>query len=302
VINRFFKLFCVLSLICTLCVKSLQADATNQTEGLPLYYWNEQWHGRVFTNFGDYLSLKLVERIVGCPVRVYKKTPKKYEKKLLAIGSIFYFANDQDVIWGTGVSGKRLSRKDYKFNQLDVRAVRGPLTRAFLMHQFQIDCPEIYGDPALLFPYFFPEFKRKEKPSRDYIIIPHYSEEDLFPKEEWENVVFSTEPWNEVIEKILDSRFVISSSLHGIIIAEAYGIPARVLRVLENPHIEPLFKYQDYYLGTNRPNFRCATSVDEALEMGGEPPFECDLKKLYEAFPFDHWPNSSFITPEFYGK
>lgn len=280
---------------CALLGGTVQANALDQlTEGLPLYYWNEQWHGRKFVNFGDYLSLKIVERMVGRPVRVYKKAPKNREKKLLALGSLLYFANDGDVLWGTGTNAKQLNKKDYKFSHLDVRAVRGPLTRAFLMNTFQIECPEIYGDPALLFPYLFPEFKRKENPSYDYIIIPHFSEEDLFLKEEWQNVVFSTEPWDQVLDKILDSRFVISSSLHGVIVAEAYGIPARLLRITDN---EPMFKYQDYYLGTNRPFFLYASTVDEALEMGGEPPFDCDLKKLYEAFPFEYWPHSTYLNP-----
>jgi pyruvyltransferase len=273
------------------CTQITFADTQSPSEGLPLYYWNEQWHGRVFENFGDILSLKLVERIVGGPVRIYKKGQKPPEKKLLAIGSLLYFANDNDVLWGTGTNYKFTNKKDYKFSALDIRATRGPLTRQFLWDTFQIPCPEIYGDPALLVPYFFPEFKKKQDPAYDYIIIPHYSQEHLFLQEEWENVVYSTEPWNEIIEKILNSRFVISSSLHGIIVAEAYGIPARLL-ILDNE--EPLFKYYDYYLGTNRPNFQYATSIDEALEMGGEPPFECDLQKLYEAFPFEFWPNVEF--------
>lgn len=230
--------------------------------------------------------------MVGGPVRVYKKGSRIKEKKLLAIGSLLFFANDGDVLWGTGTNGKKPDKKDYKFTHLDVRAIRGPLTRAFLMNTFQIDCPEIYGDPGLLFPFLFPEFKKKENPAYDYIIIPHYSEEDQFLKDEWKNVVYTTEPWDQVVEKILDSRFVISSSLHGIIIAEAYGIPARLLKI---SHEEPMFKYQDYYLGTNRPRFQYATTVDEALEMGGEPPFECDLQKLYDAFPFDYWPNATPI-------
>jgi pyruvyltransferase len=267
------------------------ADVQGPSEGLPLYYWNEKWHGRIFENFGDIISLKLVERIVGGPVRIYKKGQKPPEKKLLAIGSLLYFANNNDVLWGTGTNGKFTNKKDFKFTSLDIRAIRGPLTRQFLWDTFQIQCPEIYGDPALLFPYFFPEFKRKDNPIFDYIIIPHYSEEDLFLKEEWDNVVYSTEPWNEILEKILNSRFVISSSLHGVILAEAYGIPARLLVVSKN---EPLFKYYDYYLGTNRPHFQYATSVDEAMEMGGESPFDCDLKKLYEAFPFEFWPNVEF--------
>ena len=90
----------------------------------------------------------------------------------------------------------------------------------------------------------------------------------------------------EVIEKITDSRFVISSPLHGLIVAEAFGIPARMLRITTH---EPLLKYQDYYYGTNRPYFQYAQSIEEAFQMGGEPPFECDLQKLYEAFPFEYW-------------
>ena len=263
-------------------------------EGLPLFYWNEKWRGRTFVNFGDYLSLKLVERITGGPLRVYTKGQTFHEKKLLASGSLFSFARDCDVVWGSGVNGKLLNKKDYKFTTLDIRCVRGPLSRAFLKEHFNIDCPPIYGDPALLIPYFFPEFKKQENPTYDYIIIPHYSEEHLFSKEEWNNVVFATDPWDEVIRKIIDSRFVISSSLHGIILAEAFHIPARLLRVTDN---EPLFKYQDYYLGTSRPFFRYATTINEALEMGGEPPFECNLKKIYEVFPFEYWEGIRFFNP-----
>jgi pyruvyltransferase len=268
---------------------SIGLSANEAQEGLPLFYWQEVWHGRKFINFGDYLSLKLVERIVGSPVRVYSKKMKVSEKKLLAIGSIMLFAADGDVIWGTGVSGKSLNPEKYKFTHLDIRSVRGPLTRKFLQDHFQIECPEIYGDPALLIPYFFPEFKRKKKPSYDYIIIPHFSEEHLFSKSDYDNVVYSTEPWDQIIEKMLDSKLVISTSLHGIIVAEAFGIPARLLKVTNN---EPLFKYYDYYLGTNRPHFLYATSVEEALEMGGEPPFKCDLERLYRAFPFEFWPKA----------
>ncbi len=251
--------------------------------GLPLYYWRQP----NFANFGDYISLKLVERIVDSSVAVYSKKPNVFQKKLLAIGSIMSFASNGDVVWGTGVNGKLLKKGAYPFQQLDIRAVRGPLTRKFLMTELGIDCPEVYGDPALLFPYFFPEMKKKKNPAYNFIIIPHYSEAHAFPKSEYNNVVYPTESWDQVIQKILDSKFVISSSLHGIIIAEAYGIPARLLRVTEN---EPIFKYIDYYMGTGRPQFKYASSVEEALFMGGEQPFICDLKKLYTSFPFEFWP------------
>lgn len=261
-------------------------------DGLPLYYWREpHW-----TNFGDYLSLMLVERIVGEPISVYKKK-KIPEKKLLAIGSILSFANDEDIIWGSGVNGKRPFKEHYLFTKLDVRAVRGPLTQNFLYENFGIEAPSIYGDPALLIPYFFPEFERKENPQYPYLIIPHYSDISFFPRSKGEDfIIYPTDPWNDVIEKILDSEFVISSSLHGVILAEAFGIPARLLRVTEK---EPLLKYQDYYYGTGRFEFKFANSIEEALLMGGEEPFNCDLEKLYHAFPFEIWPQANFKHIDF---
>lgn len=260
---------------------------------IPLYYWQSG----VFTNFGDYLSLKLLERIVNGPVQIHQKQKGSDEKKLLAVGSIISFAATGDVIWGSGINGKALALSNYKFSNLDVRAVRGPLTRYFLMHNFNIKVPEVYGDPALLIPYFFPEFKRKAKPTHEYLIIPHYSEQMLFPKELYKNVVYPTDPWDKVIEKILDSKFIISGSLHGIIIAEAFGIPARLLRITYTEHI---FKFMDYYLGTGRSgDCKFASSISEALKMGGEPPIKCDLLKLYQAFPFEFWPNATFVVPNF---
>lgn len=261
-----------------------RASSGSSALGLPLYYWRQP----NFINFGDHLSLKLVERIAGQPVRVYSRIPNYSEKKLLAIGSLLSFAVNGDVIWGTGVNGKLPTNKDYPFTTLDVRAVRGPLTRHFLRQECKVQCPDVYGDPALLFPYLFPEFKRKEHPRYEYIIIPHYTEIKYFPKSACPNVVYPTEPWDQVISKILDAKFVISSSLHGIILAEAYRIPARLLRITDN---EPIFKYNDYYAGTGRYAYRYATSIEEALILGGEKPYVCDLKKLYLAFPFEFWPN-----------
>jgi pyruvyltransferase len=263
---------------------------------LPLFYWREK-----FINFGDYLALVLLERMVQGSVRVYNKKNGRKEKTLFTIGSVLTFPSgtneeDADVIWGSGANGKWLDLKHYKFTHLDVRAVRGPLTRDFLMKNFDINVPEVYGDPALLLPSFFPEFKKKQNPSREYIIIPHYSEMMLFPCSSYENVVHPTEPWDVIIEKILDSKLVISGSLHGIIVAEAFGIPARWLRVTWTEHV---FKFMDYYLGTGRKDFRPAFSIAEALAMGGEKPHQCDLVQLYRAFPFEFWPQTPFDEPDF---
>lgn len=258
----------------------LSLASCHAEEGLTLYYWKAQ----SYMNFGDHLSLKLVERMVGRPIETHTKKTPLGKKKLLAIGSIITSADDMDVVWGSGVKSESINLARYRFQNLDVRAVRGPLTRQFLQDNFQIDCPEVYGDPALLFPYLFPEFQKKASPEFDYIIIPHY--EDLHLFEGNSHVVSPLDPWDYVVEQILNSKLVISSSLHGIIIAEAYDIPARLLRVSDS---QPLFKFQDYYAGTNRADFHYAHSVEEALLMGGEKPFDCDIEKLYASFPFEYW-------------
>lgn len=267
------KLFIFMSFL------SLQIFADDMKQELPLYYWDAR-ATQGFSNFGDALSVVLTERIIGHEVRVVE-IPFCHEKKLLGMGSILNYAQDNDIIWGTGINGK-CSPSSYVFTQLDVRAVRGPLTRKFLLEK-GISCPEVYGDPTLLFPRLFPEFKKNPQPSREYVVVPHFSDESFFVDDT--HMISVKDPWDIVISKILDSQFVISSALSGIIIAEAFGIPARLL-VLDNANnTENLVKYADYYYGTSRFEFKCARSVEEALKMGGEALPQCDLDKLYNAFP-----------------
>lgn len=248
---------------------------------LPLYFWDAR-PSQGFANFGDALSEALVERMIGHKVQIVEK-PYSSEKKLLGMGSILSYALDNDVIWGTGVNGKT-PLSSYRFTNLDVRAVRGPLTRKFLLER-GIFCPEVYGDPTLLLPRCFPEFKKNPNPAKEYIVIPHFSDEYLFIAEP--NMVSVKNNWEYVVTKILDSKFVISSALSGVIVAESFGIPARLLIVENANSTENLTKYEDYYFGTNRPNFKYATTIEEALKIGGETLPECDLEKLYQAFPFE---------------
>jgi len=239
-------------------------------------FWWEPIKGDI--NFGDDLSRVIVEKILGNSVK-YKHLESK-GRTLFAAGSILHFARDGDVIWGSGFRENPLSEN--RFSRLDVRAVRGPRTREFLL-KMGIDCPEVYGDPAVLMSHLFPEFK-KEEPVYDYIVIPNIAEIKCFAN--YKNIVLPTLPWEEIVEKMLQSRLVISSSLHGIIVAESFGVPARLLKMT---WIEPLLKYQDYYESTGRPDFKYATSVQEALQMGGEEPRCIDINPLIDSFPWDYF-------------
>lgn len=246
-----------------------------------VYYWRPQW--TLAQNFGDHLSKMIVARMLSeQELSLEEETSRSY--KLFAIGSVMHFANDGNVIWGTGVNGC-FGSEAHQFQSLDVRAVRGKLTREFLQER-GIEVPEVYGDPALLLPHIFPnKFKRQSK--SPYSIIPHHTEVESLERNKVKNIISPMGSWNKIISQILEADFVISSSLHGIIVAEAYGIPARYLRISSN---QDIFKYNDYMSGTERGEIEYATSVEQALEMGGQNPIiDFDYKKLLNAFPFDLW-------------
>ncbi|MDQ7969245.1 MAG: hypothetical protein REI95_06335 [Oxalicibacterium faecigallinarum] len=244
-----------------------------------LFHWSPAGNRE---NFGDHLSRVIVTKLLADHQHLLDEETDA-SHTLLAIGSILHFAQDHDVIWGSGVNGK-IAADAHAFSSLDVRAVRGPLTRAFLMER-DIMVPEIYGDPALLMPTLFPDRFAVQTRSR-YVVVPNLHDIDIVRHLGLQNVVSPMTTWNRCIPDILTGELVIASSLHGLILAEAYGLPARYLRLSEE---ENIFKYNDYVMGTGRGEIEAARSIEEALEMGGMAPPVFDAQQLIAAFPFDLW-------------
>lgn len=231
-------------------------------------------------NFGDMLGPFIVERILAkhhvdpCAARA--------DRRLLSVGSVLHFARNQDVIWGTGVNGKILA-SDYLFSTLDVRAVRGPRTRDFLTNR-GIDAPPVFGDPALLLPILFPEIASWATVKEHAVtVVPNLN--DLRFYEPSPTMLDPRSSLEVCLRRIAQSEFVVGSSLHGIVVAESLGIPARLIASTRE---DPL-KYQDYYLGTGRPDPGVAATVGEAVEMGGERRPDFDAPRLLHAFPLDLW-------------
>lgn len=182
--------------------------------------------GKKKENYGDLLSKYLVEKISGKdvewiqPLKIpwYKKTPVHY----LTAGSIIHNATRKSIVWGSGIIDH-----EQKIAPADFRAVRGPRTRNYLLEQ-SYDCPEVYGDPALLLPlYYNPRVAKKYKIG----IIPHYY--DYSQVSEWYRndkeikvIDLMTMNVESVTKEILECEQTISSSLHGIIVSHAYGIPS----------------------------------------------------------------------------
>ncbi|HVC19667.1 MAG TPA: polysaccharide pyruvyl transferase family protein [Vicinamibacterales bacterium] len=249
------------------------ASPIDPSEDGPLFWWGSP----NATNFGDYLSKVVVERLAHVRLPDAPASLSSNRRLLLAVGSIIHFARDGDVVWGSGFRESPL-QEDRRYRTLDVRAVRGPISRDYLL-QMGIACPEVYGDPALLLPRLCPDLPPVEQQD-ECIVIPNCGEMDYF--RHYRHVVMPKEPWTEIVAAIRRSRLVISSSLHGLIVAEAFGVPARLLKMT---WIEPMLKYEDCYRATGRDRFAWATSVGEAVEMGGARAPVIDLQPLIDSFP-----------------
>ncbi|MBU3020863.1 polysaccharide pyruvyl transferase family protein [Aestuariibacter sp. A3R04] len=248
-----------------------------------IYWWQSKKDHR--PNIGDYVAYDLVKRVLAMKGKLVsdKRDPNT---KLVSVGSVLHFARNGDALWGTGYNQK-MGDKVIQFEHLDVRAVRGPLTRQYLMNR-GIEVPEVYGDPALLLPYFYNK-RLMEKPDKHPFIIINHMNDNMEQYTGFEQHLVSPMQYpGSFIEAIVNSKRVISSSLHGVIIAEAYGIPAVFYKSNSG---EAMFKYEDYYQGTGRYEIPVATSLEEgiAMTLASPPDFTRITDKLYQAFPFDLW-------------
>ena len=135
-------------------------------------------------------------------------------------------------------------------------------------------------------------YSPEKKARKGVVLITHF----LTSTDEYvglDNVIrldIKTDDYKHFIDVISSAEKVISSSLHGIILAETYGTPAVFLKKgIE----EELLKFYDWYYSTGRYNVKIASSIEEALQL--EPMVVPDLKEmqraLVEAFPYDLWEN-----------
>jgi len=114
-------------------------------------------------------------------------------------------------------------------------------------------------------------------------VVPNFNDFPTYPSVP--TVLDPRSPLDACLQRIAQSEFIAGSSLHAIVVAESLGIPARLI----SSPIEDSFKYEDYYLGTGRPNAETASSLEEAVSMGGERAPLFDTAPLLDAFPIDLW-------------
>lgn len=246
-----------------------------------LEWWN------VRPNVGDCLAPVIYDYIIKY-YNLDENTHKKRTIHLMTVGSIIGIKSYDAVIWGAGIHLQEniynMMRKR-KIVEYDIRAVRGPLTRQILMGS-GYECPQVYGDPAILMPQIYCKQEISEKKYPISVVI--HLNQKYQKRKELHYIEIKTDDYKGFIDEICNSSLVIASSLHAIILAESYGVPAIFL--LEGVEKE-IIKYYDWYYSTGRYSVSVARSLDEALKM--EPMPLPDLEKmrteLISSFPIDLW-------------
>lgn len=247
-----------------------------------VFWWSPSGNLAGKDNVGDTLGPAIVNIIAsrkGC-----SRWRSGFKCRVFAVGSTLHYADDNDVVWGAGVNGK-IPEEAHRFRALDVRAVRGPRTKQFLQRR-GVSCPDVFGDPGVLCSTLWPVESSSSQERITY--VPHFREDMSRHKGSELKVLQVLSPFSNMFrffETVASSSLVLSSSLHGIVIAESYGVPAILV---ENESGETLFKYADYYEGTGRKNFLVARSITEALRYSVEAPdLSSTQESLLKAFPCD---------------
>lgn len=234
-----------------------------------------------FKNLGDNISPVIVD-FVAKKRGINLNKHVNGIKHLYAIGSIITAGSQDCTIWGSGLLNTLILNR-LSDRKLDIRAVRGPLTRIILLDQ-GFNVPEIYGDPAILMPLIY---DRKIEKKHEIGLITHFNESvgnDLIECFYRINIV--TDNYKKFVDEVKSCNLIVSSSLHGIIFAEAYGVPAILLK----PRTD-LLKYFDYYYSTGRYQFPIIDKPSDYSLVN--PPLLPNFKKMQmdiiSSFPVDLW-------------
>ena len=177
-------------------------------------------------NFGDWIGPYLFHKITGKkPIHASRKV-YLLQKSYMSVGSSLrkFKCRDRFTVWGSGI----ISTGDVFARPRSISSVRGPYTRK-RCQELGYDCPEIFGDPAILMPKFYtPKIDRNKRYKLG--IIPHHMQYEDVRAEYEENddvcIIDVGEHLEDVIDKISSCECTVSASLHGLIVSHTYNVPS----------------------------------------------------------------------------
>ena len=267
---------------------TLWIDEPRSEVAIELFHWEyrppladlpylRRYRKRPVPNFGDEIGPVIVRAILrseGLPAPELSNE----NGRLISVGSVLHLAASGDHVWGSGLNAKRHLHES-PLGDLRFHAVRGPQT-AQKLAEAGIDVPRVFGDPGLLLTAV-PEYAALQgiDKTRHRAVIPNFN--DLKAYRRHPDLVSPLQDPLAVAREIARSEFVVGSSLHAMVFADALGVPSRLVA----SGVEHPFKYDDYYLGSGREKQLAADSIGHAMTLGPVDRSEFDPAALLEAFP-----------------
>lgn len=200
-------------------------------------------------NWGDKVNPYIFEKLTGKQVISSNSIFNFLNKtKILGVGSLIVGDLSNSVIWGSGVIADQIK---LEIKPKEILAIRGHYTLKKIQ-KVGGNC-EIFGDPVLLFPEIFSAENSVKK--YKYGIVPHFKDKSSIGIQKIHDlqnpeikIIDIQSGIEEFVIDVLSCENILSSSLHGLILAEAYGIPTCRI-VLSNKLEGGDFKFYDYYSG-----------------------------------------------------
>jgi pyruvyltransferase len=205
-------------------------------------------------NFGDAISRTIVSHVSGRDVT----WSGHHACEMYALGSLMKMIKNNQLdprekggkpfIWGTGAMSGLVDLEFLK--NVRVALLRGPITAALLQRD-----DRVFGDTGLLIADAL-----GDRPAREDVVglVPHmhFADDPRFTKIADENprirLIDVRDPdAHKVVAQIAGCSHIISQSLHGLVTADAYGIPNTWLDPL-GIHGGAMLKFYDYAAGIGR--------------------------------------------------
>lgn len=255
------------------------------------------WYKHPSKNFGDDLNPWLFQKLTRKKV-IYADDVINIGRKTVYsfIGSILESKNQKYLhVIGSGFIS---SEGQIKYFPKNVSFVRGPLTRERLI-SLGVKSPDVYCDPALLLPLVY---KNKKNKKYQLGVIPHYVDKENstlnYFKEQNEILIIDIQDDIEkVINDILSCEKIISSSLHGIIVSDAFNIPAKWVEFSDKV-IGNGFKFHDYYLSVGRNLvdafiIKSSTTIDDVYRLFEQnDKIDFNIDSILKVFPMEIYDNN----------
>jgi hypothetical protein len=263
---------------------------------IKLYWWQGKGSANSnLRNFGDWLSPLICEAISRG--KVVFADP--HHCQLIAIGSILkklhktnrWFFRRKIAIWGTGSIGEQGTYSSHH----DYHAVRGKLSRNKISSSKYAHIT--LGDPGLLCESVWSGNIQQKNFAVG--LVPHYIDhahpllKELLNNSKHFTLINVYDHPIKVIEQIARCEMVLSSSLHGLIVADALQIPNAWIK-LSNLIGPNDFKFHDYYsiydISDIKPfplsNRDSPDSITVIKESYKRPGLNQLKENLLNAFPF----------------